>query len=78
MNQFIIDTIDEFDAPNDSVEYDDVDILNIITTEYPHLTIDLIYTGGFDSTGYSIDCYCVAWIDDNNDLQMHPFTIEHM
>lgn len=32
--------------------------------------------GGFDSCGYSIDCYCIAYIDKQGKLQTIPVAFE--
>jgi hypothetical protein len=34
------------------------------------------YIGGFDSPGYSIDCYAIAFVDEEEEIIIVPYTSE--
>lgn len=34
------------------------------------------HCGGFDSPGYDIDCYAIAFINEDGELELYDYTIE--
>lgn len=34
------------------------------------------YTGGFDSPGYRIDCFAIAYVTDDNDVGIYAYQYE--
>lgn len=40
------------------------------------ITCNYTYCGGFDSTGYDIDCYAIAFITTGGDLGIYDYQIE--
>lgn len=69
-NRYITDGADgelEFDTEIDKV------MKEIGITQW-----DFTNCGGFNSPGYDIDCYCLAYIDMDNRLQTIPVAFEIM
>ncbi|MNC33178.1 hypothetical protein D3C81_1472590 [compost metagenome] len=40
------------------------------------ITCNYAYCGGFDSTGYDIDCYAIAFITTGGELGIYDYQIE--
>lgn len=60
---------------DDQEEYEFYEEIKKVMNEF-NVTWEFTNCGGFDSPGYSIDCYCLAYIDPKTGLQTIPVAFE--
>ncbi|WP_068616520.1 hypothetical protein [Paenibacillus tuaregi] len=76
----VIDLIDaaiEEAEHNPDIEGEDVLVhaVNAVRERFG-ITCNYAYCGGFDSAGYDIDCYAIAFVTSNGELGIYDYQIE--
>lgn len=80
--QDLLEKFTNYNSSNDDSYLWDIDNLDFsdeldrVMKEIGITQYTLTSIGGFDSPGYDISCYCLAYIDMNNKLQTIPINFE--
>lgn len=73
IKEFIIEKINKLGEIKEEYQIQEIveSVRNIFKTK-----CEYFYAGGFDSPGYDIDCYTIAFLDDKGDIQGVSVNIE--
>lgn len=73
IRRYINEAIDRYEDDNEKA---DLDAICHEVREKFGVKCDYTYTGGFDSPGYDIDCYAIAFIGLDGELYLMDYSYE--